>query len=989
MSKQSAEEALPLITLQNGKFVLGEQAAHMISSIKGEIGVIGVAGLYRTGKSYVLNRLLGKQDGFAIGPTVNPCTKGIYTWGRPIEATKNGKKIYYILIDTEGIGSIQQDQTYDAKIFSLTLLLSSYFIYNSMGMIDEHALDKLSLVANLTQNIQVKSNSNKTSERELSDYFPGFLWLLRDFSLKLEDESGRVITSSQYLENALQDRPQQEAKNEIRRKLRTMFANRDCVTLVRPVVDESDLQRIDKTPYNKLRPEFRNQMDKVKDKIFDETPTKKILGHSIDGKGFVMLMTKYLESINGGGVPTIHSAWDSVARLESQSALEDSVNVYKTKLQELEKRIPIDEVELKKLETELRRAALSHFEDNALGDVKTQFRSKLEQSLDDVFKLFSEANDRQSEKFNAQLLQSLYDKHVDVKLKAKQFHTSHDLIASWKTIAAEFNKSSKGANKLAVLTQFQTNYLPQSLTQFVDQLNELNVAKIEQERKKIEEVSKRFEVAQQEEHQAKEKAHKFELEAQREAGEKAREKERSQHLEKEKARLENEVTKTRGQLDEAVKQLKSMEEGYKTQVKTLKEDIRMKEDHVKHVQNESQERHRSLQHVEKENQRLTHDIKELRDKLEKETKGHEATSSDLQKKHRAAEQEKTNLTSELERVKDQLKKSSQEKSALEKRVEDLTESLKSNSNLTQKERQTHESNLKAEKELNSQLTRQVKELTTDLQKKTDALEKDKSHSQKQTEQLQQEVKSLQKQLASEGDSYRNRLMQADKEIIAASDAKVKAQTASRQLEEEIKELKTKLAEAQMTASRYSFEDAAKTAKTPATSTTSKKRKAEANTNATEVEMEVEKPEVFMFDQDVEDMSQDDRSIASTNNKENKENGSDNEKPVKAKGRKAAPKPKHKLLVSKKGTFDVVGDTPEKPPAPTKSAAASSRKRKRDDDDEEDEDRPQTKKARVDADKMNKSDLKRELTKMKVQLPTKDSPKKVYVDLFNKKMNNEI
>jgi predicted nuclease with TOPRIM domain len=58
-------------------------------------------------------------------------------------------------------------------------------------------------------------------------------------------------------------------------------------------------------------------------------------------------------------------------------------------------------------------------------------------------------------------------------------------------------------------------------------------------------------------HQAKEKAHKFELEAQREAGEKAREKERSQHLEKEKARLENEVTKTRGQLDEAAKQLKS------------------------------------------------------------------------------------------------------------------------------------------------------------------------------------------------------------------------------------------------------------------------------------------------------------------------------------------------------------------------------------------------------------------------------------------------
>lgn len=307
-----------------------------------------------------------------------------------------------------------------------------------------------------------------------------------------------------------------------------------------------------------------------------------------------MLMTKYLESINGGGVPTIHSAWDrcvddystrgyqrgvnilvlSVARLESQSALEEAVNGYKVTLQQLEKRIPIDETELKKLETDLRRAAVSHFEDNALGDVKAQFRSKLEvrsalllsnltkyshlyqQSLDDAFKTFSESNDRQSEKFNVQLLQTLYDKLIDAKLKAKQFQTSHDLIASWKAIAAEFKKSSKGANKTAVMNEFQTNYLPQSLTQFVDQLNDVNSAKVEHERKKTEEVVKRFETAQQEAHLAKEKAHSFELEAQRETSEKLREKERGQHLEKEKTKLESELNKTRAQLDDVAKQLK-------------------------------------------------------------------------------------------------------------------------------------------------------------------------------------------------------------------------------------------------------------------------------------------------------------------------------------------------------------------------------------------------------------------------------------------------
>ncbi len=179
----------------------------------------------------------------------------------------------------------------------------------------------------------------------------------------------------------------------------------------------------------------------------------------------------------------------------------------------------------------------------------------MQQSLDDVFKLFSEANDRQSEKFNAQLLQALYDKHVEAKLKAKQFQTSHELIASWKLIASEFNKGSKGANKLAVLNQFQTNYLPQSLTQFVDQLNENNTVKIEQERKRTEEAVKRFEASQHEVHQAKEKAHKYELDAQREASEKLREKERSQNLEKEKTILEGELNKTRFQIYDSAKQL--------------------------------------------------------------------------------------------------------------------------------------------------------------------------------------------------------------------------------------------------------------------------------------------------------------------------------------------------------------------------------------------------------------------------------------------------
>jgi hypothetical protein len=107
-----------------------------------------------------LNRLLGRGHGFEIGGTINSCTKGIYTWGKPIKVTnENGEELNLILMDTEGIGSFERTQTHDAKIFSLSVLLSSCFIYNSMGVIDEGALEKISFIANLTKHIHVHSPS--------------------------------------------------------------------------------------------------------------------------------------------------------------------------------------------------------------------------------------------------------------------------------------------------------------------------------------------------------------------------------------------------------------------------------------------------------------------------------------------------------------------------------------------------------------------------------------------------------------------------------------------------------------------------------------------------------------------------------------------------------------------------------------------------------------------------------------------------------------
>jgi hypothetical protein len=46
-----------------------------------------------------------------------------------------------LVIDTEGLGDTDKDQDNDVRIFSLAILMSSYFVYNLKATIDQVALD--------------------------------------------------------------------------------------------------------------------------------------------------------------------------------------------------------------------------------------------------------------------------------------------------------------------------------------------------------------------------------------------------------------------------------------------------------------------------------------------------------------------------------------------------------------------------------------------------------------------------------------------------------------------------------------------------------------------------------------------------------------------------------------------------------------------------------------------------------------------------------
>lgn len=77
-------EAIRFITIdeESEQFEVSPEAMGFLASLPREklIKVVAVAGPYRTGKSFLMNRFMGQMSGFEIGSTIESCTKGVWIW---------------------------------------------------------------------------------------------------------------------------------------------------------------------------------------------------------------------------------------------------------------------------------------------------------------------------------------------------------------------------------------------------------------------------------------------------------------------------------------------------------------------------------------------------------------------------------------------------------------------------------------------------------------------------------------------------------------------------------------------------------------------------------------------------------------------------------------------------------------------------------------------------------------------------------------------
>lgn len=389
--------------------------------------------------------------------------------------TATGEECACIILDTEGLGGVESNLKYDTRIFSLVILLCSTLVYNSMGSIDENAISNLSLVTQLSENIKLSNKPNDANSDDTLEFhkvFPSFIWVIRDFTLDLEDEDGYDITPTQYLNTALEQSPgydkQTMERNRIRHMLTSFFPDRECVTLIRPISDEEVLQQVDAVPYNDLREEFREGISVLRKLIFENARPKTIDGKTLSGSMFGGLVRSYVKAINEGGVPTISSAWEGVSLQECVDAKEKSISTYQFVMNALisDSPFPINDEELMGNHSKASSEALQMYQQRAVGPSAKVVVRELECDMLKLLRGFEEENKAAGVVFCEKLLTELYDSLIRVKLvtgnKVDETNSKHGCVYAsdmqqfrhdWDTLVNLYSQQARGPSKWKILSE--------------------------------------------------------------------------------------------------------------------------------------------------------------------------------------------------------------------------------------------------------------------------------------------------------------------------------------------------------------------------------------------------------------------------------------------------------------------------------------------------------------------------------------------------------
>lgn len=383
------ETPLPFITWESDSDepIVNEEAARIISSYQKPLFVVSIVGTYRTGKSFLMNRLMGRNDGFPLGPTIMSETKGIWMWIRDHPWDDNKA---LLLLDTEGLNDAHKgDKNHDAQIFTLAILLCSVLVFNSQGRIDDSALDGIRLAGELTEHIKGKGNSGE----DFAQFFPSLIWAIRDFTLELKMD-GNDITEDEYLESCLKVAKGRGLKvttfNEIRLSIREFFPDRHCIVFPSPTTPDR-MTKLDTMEFEDLEPTFKDAAQKFEDKVLNINRVKTVENKPVVGSSYLALVREYCSLISSGFI-NIMSAHENLILNVNGNAVQEAKALFEAEMS-LNLAIPASEMAFEATYKAARESAMDFFISKVISIEK---HPKYLEDLNDAIKEFAAKTDAEN-----------------------------------------------------------------------------------------------------------------------------------------------------------------------------------------------------------------------------------------------------------------------------------------------------------------------------------------------------------------------------------------------------------------------------------------------------------------------------------------------------------------------------------------------------------------------------------------------------------------
>ncbi|XP_078592730.1 guanylate-binding protein 1-like [Branchiostoma floridae x Branchiostoma japonicum] len=311
------------------------EALGLLEGIEQPVSALAICGPCRSGKSYILSRLLGTADAFELGHRMDPQTFGIWMG----TSVLRGKDFTIVLLDTEGIDAAGASADQDARILVMTILLSSLLIYNSLNVPYKGDLEKMQCFIKLAKGITVKKGE-KTQMSAFREFFPDFLWLLRDVSLMITDQDGVDMDPSEYLKTRVlgrqgEDDFDESTSDKVGRAILTFFSSVECATLERPSEKKEVMNNIAQHTGN-LNPEFNKGVEDLIERLLLKSRAKRGYdkGSTVSGVALSIMAKQYVEAVNDPkAIPALDNTWKNTIQLMRSRAIEEVVVEYSQQMQ--------------------------------------------------------------------------------------------------------------------------------------------------------------------------------------------------------------------------------------------------------------------------------------------------------------------------------------------------------------------------------------------------------------------------------------------------------------------------------------------------------------------------------------------------------------------------------------------------------------------------------------------------------------------------------